>query len=256
MHDAVARVAARWPTRRQRPQLPVRRRSSTPRATARRPGITGGRAVLRPLADAGRCKRHRRLERGVGGVARRARCACPVNQRAAIVLRYFLDWDDDEIARALRRAPRDRAQLGPSRHHADAEGLGAMTDDASRTSCGAGSRRLAREAVPEVAARTSSRCCRRATPVAVEASRTRAAARASLAAAVAVAVVAAAVAVVGRLRHDDHAPATSRRRNRRSPPVAPWPARPRDPQVSVFTGREVHRLGRARPVVGQRRGRR
>jgi RNA polymerase sigma factor (sigma-70 family) len=96
VHDAVGRVATRWS------------------------GVENGRSYLyTAVVNAARdgARRESRVARlferrresdayddtatlSAESMALRAALArLPVNQRAAIVLRYFLDWDDDEIAR-------------------------------------------------------------------------------------------------------------------------------------------------------------
>jgi len=95
VHDALAKVAARWDrVESARSYLYVavvnaardigRRDKRSARLLAHRPAADAGEDLARLSADS--LALHGALSR------------LPVNHRAAIVLRYFLDWDDDEIA--------------------------------------------------------------------------------------------------------------------------------------------------------------
>jgi len=96
VHDAVSRVAARWPE--------VENGRSYLYAAV----VNAARDGARRESRAARLFERRRDNDGYDDSAalsaesmalRAALAKLPVNQRAAIVLRYFLDWDDDEIAR-------------------------------------------------------------------------------------------------------------------------------------------------------------
>ena len=203
VHDAMARVAAKWTAvDNGRSYLYVsvvnaardaaRRESRAARLFTNRAEVQDDTAALSAASSA----------------LRAALARLPVNQRAAIVLRYYLDWDDNEIADALRRAPRDGAELGSPRHHAPAEGLATMIDfeetlrDALAT--------LACEGVPAVDAPLRAGVVEMRSQAAAS-NRGR---RRVLAVAVALALVVASVAIAVSLRNGAPAARVSRPRHR------------------------------------------
>jgi RNA polymerase sigma factor (sigma-70 family) len=90
VHDALAKVAARWDqVERARSYLYVAVVNAA-RDSARRD---------RRFVSSDRERREGGPDLGAESLALHAALArLPVNHRVAIVLRYFLDWDDDEIA--------------------------------------------------------------------------------------------------------------------------------------------------------------
>ena len=91
VHDAVARVALRWASLANGRSYLYVAVANAARDSARR-----DRRLLRSSRKSGH---ESDLDMSAESLALHGALAgLPVNHRAAIVLRYFLDWDDDEIA--------------------------------------------------------------------------------------------------------------------------------------------------------------
>jgi RNA polymerase sigma factor (sigma-70 family) len=102
VHDAVARVHARWDSidngRSYLYVAAVNAARDSARRDERSRRLFSNRSAAPDEADFAALSAESMQLRG-------ALARLPVNQRAAIVLRYFLDWDDDEIARQFNVRP-------------------------------------------------------------------------------------------------------------------------------------------------------